>query len=201
MTHQVPTSRHFDAAYYRKYYENPRTRITDDAGSAALADFIFSYLRYLEVPISRVLDIGCGTGLWREQVRRHHPAAQYVGVEKSAYACRKYGWEQGSLATYRSAEPHDLVICSDVVQYLNQAEAGKAIRNLSKLTRAAVYLKVLTTEDWENNCDRTVTDGQVYLRRASWYRKRLHKDFLVCGGGLLLKKDAPAVLYELEYLA
>jgi len=203
MNDQISTPRKFsfDKGYYRKYYEDPRTRVADGTSCAVLADFIFSYLRYLEVPVARVLDIGCGTGLWRQEVRRHHPSARYVGVEKSAYACRKYGWEQGCLTTYRSKKAFDLVICNDVIQYLNEAEAESAIRNLAKLTRAAVYLKLLTLEDWEHNCDRTVTDGQVYMRSASWYRERLKRDFLACGGGIFLKKDAPAVLYELETLA
>jgi SAM-dependent methyltransferase len=203
MKNQIPISPKFsfDKGYYRKYYEDPATRVADTSSCAALADFIFAYLKYLEIPISRVLDIGCGTGLWRQEVRRLVPSAQYIGVEKSSYACRKYGWEQGCLTTFRSAEAFDLVICSDVLQYLSETEAEAAMRNLTKLVRGAVYLKILTLDDWEHNCDRTITDGHVYLRRASWYRERLSRNFLACGGGVFLKKDAPAVLYELETLA
>jgi len=203
MSNRISTSHKFsfDEAYYRKYYQNPRTRVADGTSCAALADFIFAYLRYLEIPIRRVLDIGCGTGLWRREVRRHIPEAAYVGVEKSAYACRKYGWEQGCLTTFRSVEPFDLVICSDVLQYLDETEAEAALRNLAGLAQAAVYLKILTLEDWQHNCDRAITDGHVHLRRASWYRKRLRTNFRECGGGLFLKKGASAVLYELEALA
>jgi SAM-dependent methyltransferase len=200
MKNQIPRPHRFsfDEAYYRKYYEDPRTRVADAASCAALADFVFAYLKYLEVPIARVLDIGCGTGLWRGEVLRHYPAARYVGVEKSDWACRRYGWEPGCLSTYRAAEAFDLVICNDVFQYLDDTEAEAAIRHLVHLTRAAAYLKILTREDWETNCDQTVTDGQVYLRRAAWYRERLRERFRACGGGLFLIKDLPVVLYELE---
>src|SRR6185295_2008929 len=109
----IPPRFSFDAAYYRKYYEDPRTRVTDTSGRAPLADFLFAYLRYLRIPVRRVLDLGCGTGLWRQEVLRHHPKARYTGVEKSEYACRKYGWKQGCVTTYRSRTPFDLVICHD----------------------------------------------------------------------------------------
>ncbi|HEY7216636.1 MAG TPA: class I SAM-dependent methyltransferase [Thermoanaerobaculia bacterium] len=197
----APPERTFDEGYYRKYYEDPRTRVTDAAGRAPLADFLFAYLKYLRIPIRRVLDLGCGIGLWRREVLRHHPKARYTGVEKSEYACRKYGWQQGSVTTYRPRTPFDLVLCHDVVQYLTDAEADAALRNLAALTRSALHLEILTREDWENNCDQTVTDGKVYLRSAAWYRRRLKKDFLACGGGLFLLKDKAPALYEFEYLA
>jgi predicted TPR repeat methyltransferase len=191
----------FDEGYYRKYYVDPRTRVADETSCAVLADFLFAYLKYLGIPIKRVLDIGCGTGLWQAEVRRHHPAARYTGVERSEYACRKYGWKQGCLTTYRSRTPFDLVLCHDVLQYLTDAEAETALNNLVELTRSALHLQVLTTEDWESNCDQTVTDGKVYLRGASWYRERLRRDFLACGGGLFLVRKRAPILYELEVLA
>lgn len=191
----------FDEGYYRKYYEDPRTRVADVTDRAALADFIFAYLRYLKIPIKRVLDIGCGTGLWLQELHRHHPSARYTGIEKSAYACRKYGWKQGCLTTYRSRTPFDLVLCCDVLQYLDDAEAEAAMSNLAALTRRALLFQVLTAGDWENNCDQTVTDGEVYLRGAAWYQQRLKPDFLACGGGLFLLRTGAPVLYELEVLA
>ncbi len=196
-----PPKPSFDEAYYRKYYQDPHTRVADETSCAPLAEFLFAYLKYLKVPVKRVLDVGCGTGRWQRQVLRHHPAARYVGIEISEYACRTYGWRQGSVVSYRSKTPFDLVLCHDVLQYLNDAEAETALRNLANLTRSALHLEVLTREDWENNCDQSVTDGKVYLRSASWYRHRLKSDFLACGGGLFLIKDEAPVLYELEYLA
>lgn len=191
----------FDAAYYRKFYQSPRTRVADPQSCAALADFLFAYLKYLRVPVRSVLDLGCGVGLWKPEVLRHHPAARYVGVEKSEYACRKYGWERGCLTTYRPEKSFDLVICQGVLQYLDDDEANAAIRNLTHLAPSALYLEILTLEDWERNCNQQTTDGEVYLRSAAWYRKRLRRDFISCGGGLFLARSSPAVLYELEFLA
>lgn len=191
----------FDAAYYRKFYQAPRTRVADPVSCAALADFVFAYLKYLRLPVESVLDLGCGVGLWQAEVPRHHPTACYVGVEKSEYACRKYGWERGCLTSYPSQESFDLVICQGVLQYLDDSEAEVAIRNLSRLAPSALYLEILTLEDWERNCNQKNTDGEVYLRSVSWYRKRLRRSFVACGGGLFLARTSPAVLYELEVLA
>ena len=191
----------FDAAYYRKFYGSPRTRVADPETCASLADFVFAYLKYLRVPVESVLDLGCGIGLWRTEVLRHHPTARYVGVEKSEYACRKYGWERGCVTTYRSEESFDLVICQGVLQYLDDDEAETAIRNLTRLAKSALYLEILTLEDWERNCNQETTDGEVHLRSVSWYRKRLRRRFNACGGGLFLARSSPAVLYELEFLA
>jgi SAM-dependent methyltransferase len=191
----------FDASYYRRYYNDRRTRVAEPESCALLADFVFAYLAYLRLPVERVLDIGCGVGLWRREVLRHRPHALYAGVEKSAYACRKYGWEQGCVTDYRPAEGFDLVICQDVFQYLDDAEAEAALRNLPRLSRSAFYLQILTREDWERACDQRITDGCVHLRPAAWYRRRLRRHLVACGGGLFLAKGAPAVLFELERLA
>jgi SAM-dependent methyltransferase len=189
----------FDAAYYQRFYRNPRTRVADRASCRQLANLVFAYVDRMQIPVQRVLDIGAGTGLWRQEVRRHAPAAEYVGVDWSDYACAKYGWEKGSVVEYRPSFRFDLVICQGVFQYLSAKEAEAAIANLPRLTKAAVYLEILTREDWENNCDRDLTDGRVHLRGIAWYRRRLRRDFLFLGGGVFLLRGTPAVLYELEY--
>ena len=190
----------FDARYYRRYYGDPATRVADRASAAVLADFVFAYLRYLRLPVSRVLDLGCGIGLWRAEVLRHCPEGRYVGVEHSAHACRRYGWERGSVTDYQAREPFDLVICQDVLQYLDDDTAEAAMANLAQLAGQALFFQVLTREDWDHACDQTVTDGDVYLRPAAWYRERLGPPFLAAGGGLFLARRGPAVCYALECL-
>lgn len=195
-----PSAFSFDEAYYQKFYRDRRTRVADRKSCELLAGFVFSYLDYLRLPVESVLDVGCGTGLWRREVRHRYPGARYTGVEASEYACAKYGWEQGSVVDYRSAEDFDLVICQGVLQYLDDGQAEAALENLPRLATSALYLEFLTTEDWERNCNREVTDGQVHLRSVAWYRKRLRRHFRNCGGGLFLSRASPAVLYEIESL-
>ena len=66
--------------------------------------------------------------------------------------------------------------------------------------RGALYLEALTREDWTDACDQERTDGAVYLRPASFYRRRLRGAFRGCGGGIFVHERSPAVLYALESL-
>ncbi len=157
-----------------------------------------AYLRYLQVPVDTVLDLGCGVGLWKGVVERYFPEVSYHGVEISDAACERYGWEKGSVVDYVPMEPADFVICQGVLQYLEDAEAERAMANLVEVTEQVLFLEALTKSDWEENVSQELTDGAVHLRSGDWYRKRLHPAFIACGGGVFVKRDADIVLYELE---
>ncbi|HSS63090.1 MAG TPA: class I SAM-dependent methyltransferase [Gammaproteobacteria bacterium] len=191
-------AKHFDEAYYRRYYEDPRTRVAAPEETRALADFVCGYLKYMDLTIRRVLDMGCGMGSWKPELKRHFPRATYTGVERSDYLCERFGWKKGSVDSFESDRAFDLVICQDVIQYLPARSADAAIRRLAALCRGALLFAVLTREDWEENCDQELTDGTGYLRSGRWYRKRLKKHFINAGGGLFIKRNADVVLYELE---
>ena len=92
------------------------------------------------------------------------------------------------------------MICSDILQYLNDEEATTAIENLARLTGGVLYFAVLTELDWQENCDQERTDRQSYLRTGAWYRERLAHHFTNIGGGLFVSRHSPAVLYDLEAL-
>jgi SAM-dependent methyltransferase len=190
----------FDQAYYDRFYRDPATRVDDAPTLRHLGRFVCAYVKYLQVDVERVVDLGCGLGAWRDVVARHFPRASYRGVEISDYLCRQYGWTRGSVVDFRAREPFDLIICQGVLQYLGDRDAARAIRNLSELSAGALYLEVLTREDWERNCDQELTDGDVYLRPVDWYRKRLAKGFVNCGGGVFLSRHIESYAYELEKL-
>jgi 2-polyprenyl-3-methyl-5-hydroxy-6-metoxy-1,4-benzoquinol methylase len=188
----------FDAGYYRRFYEDPKTRVYTADDVERLGAFVLGYVRHLRVPVRRVLDIGCGLGHWRKPVAKHFPGARYRGVEHSDYLCERHGWERGSVVDYRARAPFDLVICQGVLQYVPHRDAALALDNLARLCRGVLYLEALTIEDWQQNCDRRKTDRHVHLRRGDWYRRRLRPAFVNCGGGVFARRDAGIVLYELE---
>ncbi|MBC7173597.1 MAG: class I SAM-dependent methyltransferase [Polyangiaceae bacterium] len=190
----------FDEAFYQRHYLDPETRVIGPDEVFRLAKFVTGYLEYLDVDVRDVLDLGCGIGLWRDALRTLAPEASYHGVETSGFLCERYGWERGSITELDHLESVDLVVCQGVLQYLTATEATKAIRSLARLTTGALYLEVLTREDWEENCAQDRTDGAVHLRKASWYRRLLGPRFIAVGGGLFLPRDTHAVLYELEKL-
>ena len=63
---QSASEQWFDEAYYQRYYFDKKTRVVDPAHAERLGAFVCSYLRYLRVPAERVLDMGCGIGLWQQ---------------------------------------------------------------------------------------------------------------------------------------
>jgi len=150
--------------------------------------------------VRTVLDMGCGMGTWKNEIARHFPRAGYTGVEHSGYLCERFGWKPGSADKFKSHARFDLVICQDVLQYLPDRRAAKALNNLALLCRGALYFAVLTEKDWTENCDQTLTDGTGFMRSGHWYRKRLGKQFVNAGGSVFIKRDAGVVLYELETL-
>jgi SAM-dependent methyltransferase len=188
----------FDKDYYQRFYFNPRTAVTSRAEMRDRAALIAACVDYAGLPVRRILDAGCGVGLLRAPLLRRLRRAQYVGLETSAYLCRRYGWRQGTLQTLRSRERFDLVICYDVLQYLKAAEARQAIANLARVCRGALYFGALTSGDWRNNCDQSRTDHIPGLRAASWYRRELGRHFSPLGCGMWLRRAAPVTLWDLD---
>lgn len=194
-------SRRFDADYYRRFYGRRDTRVSEPTAIARLAAFVIGYMLHLDMPLRSVLDLGCGLGHWRRAISRLAPKARYHGVEFSDYLCRRHGWTQGSVVDFATTRRHDLVVCQGVLQYLDDDDAVRAIDNLGQLAPGALYVEALTARDWRENCDRSVTDGDVNLRTGAWYRRRLHRHFVPLGGGLFANRRAGIVTFELETLA
>jgi SAM-dependent methyltransferase len=105
---------------------------------------------------------------------------------------------RGSIADYAPEETFDLVFCHDVLQYLDDRAAARALGNLGRLARGALYFSVLTAGDWRRNADRARTDSGVRLRPAAWYKARLSRQFRPLGGGLLAHRGCDPLLWELE---
>ncbi len=187
----------FDKSYYDRFYRNPETRAVTPAASRRQAAFLAAYLKHLEVPVRRILDVGCGTGATLRALGKHFPKAVTQGVEVSAYLCKRYGWQQGSVIDYQTDRPFDLVVCHDVLAYLDAADCARAIGNLAQLSRAAACLGILTADDAERY-DPNRTDPEQHLRPASWYRKRLRPHFVNVGGGLYLKRPPEVTVWAME---
>src|SRR5258708_1571697 len=168
--HAAKPANNFNAAYFRKFYLNASTRVVTAAEMRSRAALISGALRQCQIPIRSILDAGCGMGLLRKPFKQLLPRARYMGLEAREYLFGRFGWASGSLTDFAPRKPFDLVVCYDALQYLPDEHAARAIRNFSALTRAALYVSALTTEDWRENCDRSRTDRAVHLRSAAWYR-------------------------------
>jgi trans-aconitate methyltransferase len=188
----------FGAAYFRRYYVNPATRVTTPAEMRNRAALIAAVLRQAQLPVRRILDAGCGIGLLRAPFAALLPRARYTGLEASEYLCRRHGWTRGSVSDWVPRKPYDLVVCYDVLQYLDDRDAVRALANLARLSRCALYVSALTREDWRSNCDRSRTDRAVHLRSGAWYRRRLRRQFRYVGLGVWVRKGVAAILWDME---
>jgi predicted TPR repeat methyltransferase len=192
----------FDASYYARYYFDKKTKVADRQHVERLGAFVSAYLKYLRVPVHRVLDVGCGVGLWRDIVARHFPQATYQGVEFSEYLCGQYGWERGSVVNYQAQKPFDFVICQGVLAYLNPVDLKRALRNLGTLSQGALYVEAVTLEDYENDIvDEDLTDPLLFRHRADMYRRGLSRPFKDVGGGVWISRRAEVPLFALECAA
>ena len=198
---QSASEQWFDEAYYQRYYFDKKTSVVDPAHVQRLGAFVCAYLQYLRVPVARVLDMGCGIGLWRDAVAQHFPGASYQGVEFSPYLCARYGWARGSVVDWRPADgqPFDLVVCQGVLPYLSPGDLKLALANLARLSRGALYVEAVAKEDYERDIiDDTLTDPRLYRHRADLYRRGLAAGFTELGGGVWLSRRATVPLFALE---
>jgi SAM-dependent methyltransferase len=188
----------FDADFYRRFYFDARTQVTSRAETVALANTVAVLVQHLDIPVRTILDAGCGLGWMRAPLLRAFPRATYTGIEVSPHVCERYGWTHASIASYRTRRRFDLVICDDVLQYLTDVEAARAIANLGRLCRGALFLEVPTREDWQRNADRSCSDDEIHLRSTSWYRTRLARRFRHAGFGLYVRRNLPLRQWELS---
>jgi predicted TPR repeat methyltransferase len=186
----------FDAAYYRRFYESPRTRVQGPREVDRLARAVMALLAWMGEPVESVLDVGAGTGLWRNWFKRRR--IQCRSVDVSEYACRKYGHEQRDISRWRAPETFDLIVCQGVLPYLDDSDAAAAIHNLARMCHGFLYLESITARDWRTVCDRHATDSAMHLRSADWYRRRMARHFLPLGFGLWMRRGRRNRLYELE---
>lgn len=193
--------RSFDRAFFTRYYGAGSTAVTSAAEVYRRARFVWSYLVHLQLDVHSVLDAGCGTGLWKRALHRLDRRIAYTGIDPSEYLCRRYGWTQCAIADFRSRRKFDLVVCQDVLQYVDDADVTRSIAAMTRACRGALYFDVPTRDDVDARLlDMRHTDRAVHLRSAAWYRRRLAHDFINAGGGVFLKRNAGAVILALERL-
>jgi Nodulation protein S (NodS) len=192
------SSTRFDETYYRRYYADAKTRVHDAGQIAHLALAVTEMIAWYGGSLATVLDVGAGAGLWRDWFRDHKPRTKYRSTEVSAYACAKFGHEQRDISTWRARERFDLIVCQGVLPYLADDAASAAIENIAAMSRGFLYVEAITKQDFDEICDQTKTDGDVHLRRATWYRAHLARHFVNVGCGLYYASRGPLRFYDLE---
>jgi SAM-dependent methyltransferase len=165
--------KHYDKAYFDRWYRG-RNRVSTPAEvrrKVVLAVSITEY--FLRRPIRNVLDVGCGEGAWLPHLRALRPRVAYLGLDPSDYVVARFGKKRnirkaafGELPSLHLDDSYDLIVCSDALHYVPDAEVAPGIRELVRLLDGVAYLEVLTKED------EIVGDLDSLMQRpAAWYRK------------------------------
>lgn len=176
------TEKRYDKAYFDRWYRGPDPPVGDASDlERAVALAIAATESVIARPIESVLDVGCGEGRWQPVVMKLRPDAAYLGIDSSEYAVDRFGDSRnirhglfGELAYHVFDEPFDLVVCSDVLHYLDDAEILEGIDALSERTGGVAVIDIFTVED-EPEGDRV----NFRLRPAAWYHNVLRDAGLV----------------------
>lgn len=185
----------FDAAYYDRFYGAQAVHDADRITHLAAA--VHHLAEWWQVRIHSVLDVGAGTGLWRDWYRTTHPHVRVRSVDVSPYACKTFGHERRNISEWRPSGRFDLVVCHSVLQYMDDEHAARAVDHVGAATRYLLYLEVPTTDDLSTFVDPCRTDMHVYQRSGAWYRHHLDPHLRQVGAGLWAPRDA-VPLFELE---
>ncbi len=145
----------YDRAYFDRWYRRSASRIEGPVAlRRRIALAVAMAERFLERPIRSVLDVGCGEGRWRAELLRLRPQVRYQGVEPSAYAVARFGRRRNivqggftDLAQLDLAGPFDLVVCADVLHYLEVDDLVRGLPALVALTGGLAYLELLTDQE------------------------------------------------------
>ena len=169
----------FERAYYERFHLDDATQAVSTEEQERQVNLIYAYIEYLQIGKKSVLDLGYELGQFLTSLQKL-PNATNTGVKMSDYLCRHHGWRKGSVTDYgaQRADQYGLVICNDILAYLNNAYCAKSIKNLAKLNSQCLYLSVLTEEDLPI-CHELATNMRQYLLPNQWYEKHLADDFAV----------------------
>ena len=167
-------TKHYDRAYFDRWYR--REGMGDAkrlARKVALAVAMAEY--HLERPIRSVLDIGCGEGAWRAPLLKLRPRLDYLGFDASEYAVRRYSGSRnihyarfGDFEYLRPCPPADLLICRDVLHYLDTRELNRGLPGLADLCGGVAFIEMFAKEDAAIG-----DEDEFHARPASFYRRKL----------------------------
>jgi SAM-dependent methyltransferase len=145
----------YDREYFDRWYRHPRHRVRTPEGLARKVHLAVSTAEFLLArPIRIVLDVGCGEGAWFPALARLRRGIRYIGVESSEYVLRRFGARRhirrgtlGGLGDVRLPSAIDLIVCSDVLQYVDDDEVERGLREIRRLLGGVAYIEAFAAED------------------------------------------------------
>jgi ubiquinone/menaquinone biosynthesis C-methylase UbiE len=120
--------------YHEKYWTN------------VAADFV---QHYNLAPDARVLDVGCAKGFMLYDLKRQFPKLSVRGIDISSYAIEKSHPEIAKYTEVADAKSlpfkdnsFDLVISINTIHNLDEADCGKALREIERVSKKDSFVVV-----------------------------------------------------------
>ena len=159
-------SKAYDQAYFERWYRDPRYALFHHGMLPRRVQLAVAASEYLlERPIRSVLDVGCGEGRWRPLLKHVRPRIRYVGVDSSPYVVARYGKRRhlrlgrlGQLGQLGLEGCFDLIVCSDVLHYVERDELRRGLQAIARLL-----------EGWRSSSSsppRTRRKGTIWISSA-----------------------------------
>lgn len=194
----------YDRSYFDRWYRDPRDRVTTREGLARKVRMVIGVTEYLlGRTIRTVLDVGCGEAPWYPVLRRLRRDVRYIGVDPSEYTVARFGHSRhvrrGTIAdldAMRLPRKLDLIVCADVLQYVDAPDVARGLRSIRRLLGGVAYIETFTTDDG------MVGDRNGWHERtASQYRTVLRQAGLTqCGPYCYIDADELDALNDFEHL-
>jgi SAM-dependent methyltransferase len=194
----------YDRAYFERWYRHPTDRVSTRESLERKARMALAVTEFLiGRRVRSILDVGCGEAPWYPVVRRLRPEASYTGIDSSDYVLERFGAARnihhgtfGDLAKMRLRRRVDLIVCADVLQYVDAPELVRGLRAIRQLLGGVAYIEAFTTED-QMEGDR----AGWHDRTASQYR-RLFRDagLTQCGPYCYTNLDELDMLNAFEHM-
>jgi SAM-dependent methyltransferase len=193
----------YDRAYFDRWYRHPSDAVSTRESLGRKVRLAVSVTEYvIGRPIRSVLDVGCGEASWFPVLRRLRRDVRYTGIDASDYAIERFGTTRhirrgtiGELGAMRLPGNFDLIVCADVLQYIDTRAAERGLRSIRKLLGGVAYIEMFTTVDAMEG-DR---DGW-HERSATEYRRLLKAAKLTpCGPYCFVDLSAHPSLNEFEH--
>lgn len=168
----------YDQAYFDHWYRDPQYAVRSERALWQRVQVDLAVAEYfLGRSVQSVLDVGCGEGAWRAPLLALRPELKYRGVDASSYAVARFGVERGlqlgrfaELAQLDLDAPVDLLICADVMHYLDEAELLAGLQAFSSLCHGVALLDVMHADE------HFIGDHAEFVARSEATYRRLFAD-------------------------
>ena len=146
----------YDRDYFDRWYRHPTDRVSTRDGLERKVRLAVSVTEYiLGRRIRSVLDIGCGEAPWYPGAAPACDATSATSASSRANTrVERFGESRNirrgsldELGTMRLPRNIDLIVCADVMQYVDTRGVERGLRAIRKLLGGVAYIETFTTED------------------------------------------------------